>query len=191
MQASLSLQPAQVLGRWWQLEKMKSEKFKYVVSELVNLSSECWNELEAKLYFKKINKKDYFSTENSNTKEIGFIVNGLMRIYYLDNQGNEWNKKFLTSDDFVMASINPSEKSKVYIQAIRDTELTTILYLDFLNLSKKYPALVELAHQLTLQYLSLKEDREISLLSINAKERYKQFLNEYTKIKDKIPVVLK
>ncbi|MEN0049883.1 MAG: Crp/Fnr family transcriptional regulator [Bacteroidota bacterium] len=166
---------------------MKNERFKYIVSEIVNLSSKCWDELESKMYSKRIKKDNFFSKENSNTKEIAFIMGGLMRIYYLDDQGNEWNKKFLSSDDFVMASINPSEKSSVYIQSIKDTELTTISYSDFLLLTNKYPKLMQLAYHLTSQYLSTKEEREITLLSINGKERYMRFTKEYATIKDELP----
>lgn len=162
-------------------------RFKHVVSELVELSPTVWINFESKLYFKKINKDEYFSKENSITKEIAFITKGLLRIFYLDNQGQEWNKKFLTPDDFVMASLSPNEQSKVFIQSIQDTELMAIQYVDFVALTKKYPMVMELAQKLITRYLSLKEDREISLLSINAKERYLQFLEEFSDIKDDIP----
>ncbi|MEM1326524.1 MAG: Crp/Fnr family transcriptional regulator [Bacteroidota bacterium] len=166
---------------------MNHTKFKHAIQQLVHLSPACWKALGSNLYTKTIQKEQFFSKEQSATKEIAFMQSGLMRIYYLDPQGNEWNKKFLMADDFVMASVNPSEQSKVFIQAIKETELVAISYADFLALAEKYPKLLELAHRLTAQYVSAKEAREISLLSMSAKERYQRFLEDYASIKDELP----
>ncbi len=162
------------------------EKFKNTVNEIQHLTLDCWIELEAKLYEKWISPDNYFSKENSFAQEIGFVISGVLRMFYLDDKGLEWNKRFLIENDFVMANMNPIEKSIISIQAITETKLICLQYRDFARLSKKYSELSLLTQKLTSQHIDFKQHREIRLLSMKARERYVNFLQEYPTLKKEI-----
>ncbi|NOX45994.1 MAG: hypothetical protein GXO89_03330, partial [Chlorobi bacterium] len=71
------------------------------IDNIYRIGNECWSELEPLIYIKELDKNDYFSKEGQSTKDLGFIFNGILRIYYLNEKGEEWNKHFLVENDFV------------------------------------------------------------------------------------------
>ena len=94
------------------------ENFRNTIENFQLLGKKCRNELESIFYSRQLEKNEYFSRENQSLKEIGFICEGILRIFYLDKTGDEWNKTFLLKNDFIAASINPDKKSITYIQAL-------------------------------------------------------------------------
>ncbi|MBC8526590.1 MAG: cyclic nucleotide-binding domain-containing protein, partial [Candidatus Cloacimonetes bacterium] len=102
------------------------KEFKKSIDEIHQLGNKCWSELEPLFYTKELEKKDHFSKEGQLTRDLGFVCNGILRIYYLNDKGEEWNKHFLQKNDFVTSSISPEKKSITNIQALTETTILCI-----------------------------------------------------------------
>lgn len=156
------------------------------ISEVHPLRNECWAEIEPLIYVKELNKKDYFSKEGQTSRDLGFILNGILRIYYLSDNGDEWNKHFMIENNFVASSISPEKKSITNIQALSKTTILHIPYFEFFKLATKYNEINLFLQKLTFSYLEQKQDREISLLSENAMNNYLSFKKLYPDLENKI-----
>ena len=156
------------------------------IDNIYPLGDDCWSELEPLIYIKELDKNDYFSKEGQTTRDLGFIFNGILRIYYLNDKGEEWNKHFLQENDFVASSISPEKKSITNIQALTETTILCIPYSELMKLSTKYNEINSFIQKLTFSYLEQKQDREISLLSEEAMNNYLTFKKSYPNLENKI-----
>ena len=167
-----------------------TEKHKIQIRQSINniyrISNECWTEIAPLIYIKKLSKKDYFSKEGQSSRDLGFIFNGILRIYYLNDKGEEWNKHFLQENDFVASSISPEKKSITNIQALTESLILCIPYAKLLKLSTKYNEINSFIQKLTFSYLEQKQEREISLLSEEAMNNYLTFKKSYPDLENKI-----
>lgn len=162
-------------------------QFKHSMDKIHPLSVECWSEIEPLVYKKELNKNDYFSEEGQLARDFGFVIDGILRIFYLKDTGQEWNKHFLQNNDFVASSISPEKKSITNIQALTKTTLLCIPYSELARLSTKYSEISAFIQKLTFSYLEQKQNREISLLSEEATNNYLHFRKSYPGLEDKIP----
>lgn len=48
-----------------------------------------------------LQRKEFFIRAGDIPQTIGFILSGILRLYYVDDNGNEFTKSFCTENDFV------------------------------------------------------------------------------------------
>lgn len=168
------------------LTDLHKKEFKKSIDEIHQLGSQCWSEIEPLIYIKEFDKSDYFSKEGQSTKDLGFILEGILRIYYLNEKGEEWNKHFLIKNNFVASSIFPEKKSITNIQVLTKAKILHIPYSDIVKISKKYNEIGLFIQKLAFSYLEQKQDREISLLSKEAMNNYLSFKSSYPDLESKI-----
>jgi CRP-like cAMP-binding protein len=145
------------------------------MEKIYPLTNDCWFDIEHLIYIKQLNKNDYFSKEGQITKDLGFVFEGALRIYFQNEKGDEWNKHFLQKNDFVGASIIPEKKSIVNIQALTKTTLLCVPYNDFEEILKKYNGKETFIQKLVFSLLEQKQEREIRLRSSEAMDNYQAF----------------
>ena len=162
-------------------------QFKERISQVQELSDKCWSNFLLLIDERTLYAKEYFSKELSRTKELGFIIKGLVRIYAVDEEGVEWNKSLLRENEFIMASINPTLPSPVNIQAIFTTEIFTIRYADFMKLTIVYPEMSKLIQVLASEHLDREKTRNNLLMVKKSTDRLEHFKNEFSDIYQKIP----
>jgi len=159
---------------------------KDAIFEVYPISNDCWNEIKALAHLKGINKGEYFSKEGEKAKGLGIILKGICRIFYLDENGNEWNKYFLQKNNFIASSISPEKYSITNIQALTDTEIIFLSLPKLLELSKIHNDLLIFIQKLTFSYLEQKQEREIKLLSETALSNYLTFKKDFPQLENKI-----
>lgn len=169
------------------LDEKSVAQFKERISQVQKLSDKCWSNFLILIDERTLYAKEHFSKELSRTKELGFIISGLVRIYAVDEEGEEWNKSLLRENEFIMASINPSLPSPVNIQAIFTTEVFTINYSDFLKLTIVYPEMAKLMQVLSSEHLEKEKARNNLLMIKKSAERLEHFKSEFSDIYHKIP----
>ncbi len=150
------------------------------------LGNECWSEIEPFMYIKELETNEYFSKEGQYVKDLGFVIGGILRIYYLNDKGEEWNKHFLLKNDFVASGISPEKKSITRIQALVKTVILCIPFAELIKISDKHRAVNLFLQKLAFEYLEKKQTREIRLLSENAMSNYLWFRSTYPGLENKI-----
>jgi len=125
--------------------------------------------------------------KNAYSKKMGFLTEGIMRIYDIDESGQQWNKVFLSSPSLLLGNPNLEEKSIHFIETITPCEVIE-LPIDLIKEHlKKYPQARELQAKILLHLFEKKSKREYDFLTLPAKERYLNCLKEYKSIINEIP----
>lgn len=138
------------------------------------------------VYVKQINEKGFFSKEGDYVKEIGLVYSGFLRIFYLKEDGKEWNKHFLQKNDFVASCISPDKKSVTNIQALENSCLLCVPYIEVMKLAETFPELNVFIQKLMFSYIQQKQEREVSLLTGDAQSNYESFRRSYPGLENKI-----
>jgi len=145
-----------------------------------------FTESEMKLFLSlfsevQLKKKDYFAQKGEFSSKLAFISSGVMRAFFCNKQGNEYNKTFFTPSSFVAAysSITTNQKNLIDIQCLTDCTLLVADFRKITSLYKEYPKFESLARIIAEYKFALKEKREIELVTLEAIERYKIFKKEH------------
>jgi CRP/FNR family transcriptional regulator, anaerobic regulatory protein len=130
------------------------------------------------LRVKKFNKKDIIFPAEQVQKEIGFITNGLVRSYYIDNNGNEKTMRFHFENAFVThyVAFITQQPSKYSYVCLEPTITVTLSYDDMHFSYKTLPSIQEYGRIMAEEILKMQQYRIESFLFLTAEERYLDFL---------------
>jgi len=156
--------------------------------QLTNTETEI---ITSKFRNNKYKQKEYVLIEGEISTDIHFIVNGLVRIFYLNN-GKETNTYLACDNGFVSSysSFIHQKKSIENIQCIENTETLSISYKDMQELYSLIPQWEKVGRILAEQNFLCVSDRLLKLHSIPAKEKYLDFLKTSSdKIIQRTPLI--
>lgn len=136
----------------------------------------------------QLKKKDYFAKEGEFSSKLAFLSTGVMRAFFRNKSGNEYNKTFFTPSNFVAAysSITTKQKNLINIQCLTDCTLFVADFRQITPLYKKYPKFESLARTMAEYKFAIKEKREIELVTLEATERYEIFKKEHPNLENLI-----
>jgi len=126
----------------------------------------------------KLSKGQFWVKENKRNERIGFLIDGYLRKFYIDNSGKEITDAFYFSSDFCteLPSIIGNTAPSSYIIAMEETSIITFSYADFDRLRIKYPRF-ERIYSRFLEHTFLKfYNRTTSFIQRTPKERYAELL---------------
>lgn len=138
---------------------------------------------------KTLSKGSRFIESGQLADSILYVVNGLMRSYYLSPKGEEINKHFFLEDSFVapLTSLVTKLPSPVNIDCMEECNVLLANYQRILELYEQYPELNAVG-RLLVEYAWIgKERRETQLIMLDARQRYMAFLHEYPGLERRIP----
>lgn len=167
---------------------MQASIYKHV-SEYINLTAE-----EKSFFFSlltpiSLNKKDNLIKANEEVDAQYFVVEGCLKAYELDEQGQEHIIQFAIEDWWIsdFKAFYRQEKSSLYIECIEDTKLLKITKSDLEELFIQVPKFNRFFRiKLTNAFLSM-QDRILGALDKNSAERYLDFLKSYPNIEQRVP----
>lgn len=136
----------------------------------------------------QLKKHDYFAQEGEVSSKLAFLSKGVMRAFFRNTLGSEYNKTFFTPPHFVAAysSLTTKQKNLINIQCLTDCTLFTADFDSIVLLYKAYPKIESLARILAEYKFAIKEKREIELATLEAKERYTIFRKEHPDLENQI-----
>jgi CRP-like cAMP-binding protein len=163
--------------------------FKNFIQQKVSVTEEEWHAFEAVLQTKQLKKKEHFLQEGKICKQIGFIVSGYVRLYYL-KEGEEITKDFNFENMFCgsYASFSLQQPSLFNIVAMEDVELITFGRDDFYSLAEKYWSIERMLRK-NMEFMFIrKELREASFLLDDAQERYHKLVEQEPQMIQRVPL---
>lgn len=148
-----------------------------------------WEHIESLFTTSTFKKNEHLIEAGDTTNNMFIITKGLTRSYYIDLEGKEFNKIFLPEYEIASAYVESLKNipSRLYIQAIENTEALVIRFEEIQNLYKRHACWNQVGRKIAEDFFILKEQREYEFLLLDAKERYLNFLKDYGHIKDRIP----
>jgi CRP-like cAMP-binding protein len=147
------------------LEKPVNTYLNAVRTLCPNVSHTALNYLKSGLRVVELQPKHFFIHANVIQQEIGFVFQGLIRAFYIDNQGNEITVNFVQENRYAThyTAFITRTPGKYYFQCIEPTILVNI---------ERYGRLI------AEEVLKFQQKRIESFLFDTAEQRYLDFIKE-------------
>jgi len=138
----------------------------------------------------EIKKDEYFSEAGKISQQVGFVLDGIVRVCYYNNKGEEITKYFIDENNLVvdLESFENEIPSTAYVQATTDATILVFSRKDWRELSDTIVGWDAIVHKLVSKALRQKVERRSPLISEDATTRYQMFLEIYPNIVNRVPL---
>ncbi len=148
-----------------------------------------WESIAKNFHLRELSPSEHWIKAGDYCLEMCFILNGLIRIYYIDVSGNEVNQHFYQAGEMVapISSIINDEACQYYIQALEPSQVMLANFKDLHSTEIQNPEWLT-CELMSLQSIFVKmARREAQLLLSNAEQRYKWFCKHYPELLERLP----
>ena len=135
-------------------------------------------------------KDEYYWEAGKAVKQIGFISEGVLRVYYYTNKGDENTRYFVDENHLILdghtsgANYIPSE----YLQAVTNCKLTIFSKKDWKEISDTIVGWDSIIQKIITKYHAEKLERRSPLVSQDATTRYFEFIENFPTLANRIPL---
>ena len=137
----------------------------------------------------KIKKDNYFSEAGKIPKQVGYVVEGVIRGCYYNNKGDEITRCFIMENNLVCDYVNfeANTSSSEYLQAVTDCSLIVFSKKDWDELSHIIVGWDNIKNKM-VQLCMYQKSRKGPVISQDATTRYLEFLENYPSILNRVPL---
>ncbi|HDZ03772.1 MULTISPECIES: Crp/Fnr family transcriptional regulator [Maribacter] len=168
------------------------EKLKEHIEKLTPLSDEEFSFVLSHFSYVKYRKNDFLIRQGENVNHCYYVVSGLLKLVFDDNNGKEHIVSFAMEDwwesDF--SAFFTKSKAKMSLQCIENTTVFSISLKDYEKLSMELPKMERFFLKKSNSGHIASQNRILSFLTSNAKERYEQLLKQYPLLFQRVPKTL-
>ncbi len=138
---------------------------------------------------KKVRKKELLFREGEYCKQLSFVSKGALKSYTLDEKGHEhinllaWEGWWVSDFRSFICDV----KTTLYLDAIEDAELLLISKFNYERLLEEVPVMERYFRLLYQNSLITKDKRLISSNTFSTEEKYKELIEMYPFISQRIP----
>ncbi|MFG4004629.1 Crp/Fnr family transcriptional regulator [Flavobacterium aquidurense] len=138
----------------------------------------------------ELRKDEYFSEAGKVAQQVGFVLDGIIRVCYYNNKGEEITKYFIDENNLVVdiESFDNDICSNAYVQAITDCRLLVFSKNDWRELLDTIVGWDAIVHKIISKALRQKVERRSPLVSEDATTRYLMFLKIYPNVINRVPL---
>ncbi|MEE1171583.1 MAG: Crp/Fnr family transcriptional regulator [Ruminococcus sp.] len=153
----------------------------------IELNKDDLNELMRISTLKLFHKGDIIRQIGDENDTIGFVLSGLIRSYYLDENGNETTRYFHPENSLFMdEGLVNYHKSICACEALEDCVVIIFPTKEVKEIALKLESLRNLYITLLENSVKYKIERENLFLTCSATERYLQFVKTYPMLCDRV-----
>ena len=134
-------------------------------------------------------KHQHFVREGDVSSKIAFLESGIVRAYFTNRQGQEYNKQFFVGPSSIgsYGSLLTGKPVLIPQQALSDCILWTADYRFITRYYDDFPDLERLARKIAEYYFLEKEKKELEIVLLDAVERYRIFRQEFPGVEQQVP----
>ncbi|WP_052272734.1 Crp/Fnr family transcriptional regulator [Flavihumibacter solisilvae] len=170
---------------------LQLRQFRAQLTKFVEFSDEQWDLIASLLYLKSIKKKELFVSGDKVCNEVGFILQGSLRFFFVKD-GIELSNYFCFQNELMSSyrSFLKRTPSIISIDAMEDSQLICFTYdsLQQLLADERTSFAMEHFGRMIAEYLiCCYEERVFSFLTQTPEERYKRLIDEQPHFLNRIP----
>jgi len=153
------------------------------------LKKETWEELMPLFHEDTLSGNQYFLRENEVARKIAFLESGVVRAFFINQEGQEYNKQFFVGPSSIggYTSLLTGKPNLIPQQALTDCKIWSCDFKSLTNRYDQYPDLERLARKMAEYYFLEKEKKELEIVLLDASQRYKIFQTEFPTLEQLIP----
>lgn len=144
----------------------------------------------SKAVMKEIKKDAYYHEAGRIVREVIFLTEGIMRVCYYNNKGDEITKYFFDENHFIadVHSLNQGIPSVEYVQAVTDCTYIVLSKSAMDEFSMTIVGWDAIIAKITAKGMADKVNRISPMMADDAKERYLRFLDNFPALANRIPL---
>jgi CRP-like cAMP-binding protein len=156
---------------------------------LIEFPEDQWARVSPYLSVKTVGAKLSLQAVGEKSTHHYFIVEGLVRFYYITPNGKEVNKGFYKKNHIVgsLSAVILDEPCRFGIQTLEPSVLVAIDLAAIRPISNGIPAWQRLHNYSCEMMLIRNERREAELLTMTTKQRFRQFMKNFPDLMERIP----
>lgn len=125
--------------------------------------------------------------EGDRASYLYYIIDGIVRGYYIDSKGNELTKCFCAENEFFSTEgFRISSPATFTIECLEDCKCLQLPFKTLKAIVNSDKSIGDSVSQLFQEEVRKLEDRSKNLLLLNAKERYLAFCSEYPHLHNRV-----
>jgi len=166
------------------------EEFISYILQFGDLNKQQINLITEKAKVIQLKKNDYFAEAGKTLRQVGFVIEGILRICYYNNKGDEITKYFIDENNMGvdLESFNNDICSHCYVQAVTDCRLVVFSKKDWKELLDIIIPWNAIVNKIISRALIQKVERRSPLVTEDAATRYLAFLKIYPNVINRIPL---
>ena len=148
------------------------------------------NYLESGLTISELKSKHFYIHANTIQKELGFVFSGLLRAYYIDNNGNEISVNFIRERRYAThySAFITQIPSKYNFQCIEPSIIVNLSYNHIQEGYARFPILERYGRLVAEEVLKFQQKRIEGFLFDNATTRYLDFIKENADLFNRVSI---
>ncbi|WP_067145373.1 Crp/Fnr family transcriptional regulator [Pseudotamlana agarivorans] len=168
------------------------EKLKEHIEKTISISDDEFTFIVSHFTFENYKKNDFLIQEGEHVNHCYYVISGLLKLIFNDKNGKQHIVSFAMEDwwesDF--SAYFKQTKSNMSLQCIEDTCVYSISFKNYQKLSTELPKMERFFLLKSHSGHIASQQRILSFLNSNAKERYEQLLNQYPSLLQRVPKTL-
>lgn len=135
-------------------------------------------------------EKEHLIEAGEIAKDVYFFVDGIFRVYYIDQNGNEVNQQFYQAGEVIapVFSLTNKEVSPFYLQALTPSRVLVAEYQQLIETGKNSIAWLTAENAILKSVFLKTARREAQMLLGGAEQRYRWFLKENPELAEQLPL---
>ncbi len=168
------------------------EKLKEHIEKLIPLTDDEFEFIVSHFSFETHKKNDFLIKQGKNVEHCYFVVSGLLKLVYDDAIGKQHIVSFAMEDwwesDF--PAFFKQTKAKMSLQCIENTKVFAISFKNYQNLCVDFQKMERFFLKKSNSGHTASQNRILSFLTSNTKERYEQLLKQHPLLFQRVPKTL-
>jgi CRP-like cAMP-binding protein len=164
-------------------------ELKEFILQYGSLNNEQIELVEKKATEIQLQKEEYFSEAGKIPRQVGFIVEGVIRGCYYNNKGEEITRCFISENNLVVDYVNfeANTMSSEYLQAVTNCKLLVFSKQNWEELSNTIVGWDNIKNKMVQKCL-FQKSRKGPVISQDATTRYLEFMENYPSLTNRIPL---
>lgn len=145
--------------------------------------------IKSKATKSEFHKDEYFAKAGKVTRQVGFIVEGVMRVYHY-NKGEKITRYFFDENQLILdwKNLETNMAASVYLQAVTDCKLMVFSKQDWEEISTSIDGWDTIIQKIIAQTHAEKLEKRSPLVAQDATTRYLEFIEKFPQIANRIPL---
>lgn len=166
------------------------EKLRTYLRSYRMLSEAGLEQLLTHFSYAEISNAAYYAMAGKSCNMLGFVLDGIFRVFHLSDEGSESTRHFIIEEQFVtdIDSFLYNKPCASTIQAILPARVLQINKHAFTRAMAEIPGLADLLNKLVTQELIKKLTHRSPLVNEDATTRYLNFMQEHREVLRRVPL---
>lgn len=166
------------------------DKFIEYVLQFGNLNKQQIDLIKSKTTEVELHKDEYYWEAGKTVKQVGFLIDGIIRVFYYNNKGEEITRYFIDENHLILSGntveevYTPSE----YLSAITNCKLVVFSKQDWKDIFETIIGWDSVVQKIISKHHSEKIARRSELVSQGGTERYLDFIQKFPTLVNRVPL---